>query len=115
MGSGPAFERIMRELLGDNLPDAAGTEGLTHFLTRHGDADGDGLLSRGEFQFLTWRLREMENDLNLEADFIFTIFDANQDSKICREEFVKLFEYLSKGKGHSSLEYINSIYSELDA
>lgn len=117
--NGRIFDRLMRELLSEHLPQSFDTNAFRQFIIRLGDVDGNGFLSRGEFQFFTWRLKCMDQDLDLEADFIFSIFDADRDGRLSRNEFTQLFKFWSKDNlpnspGASSQAYIDKQYKELD-
>lgn len=92
---GSVFEQSMRVLLsdGEELPPSIDTSLFVKFLMREGDADGSGTLSLGEFLNITWRLKNLGNDLSLETDFVFSIFDGNQDGKLTTNEFKQLITF----------------------
>lgn len=110
-----AFRQIMVELLHDHLPDSFDVDLLRQFVMRQGDADNNGCLSLCEFRHLTWRLKNIETDINLEADFVFTLFDADRDGRISPNEFTSLFKFLTRADSTTSSEaYIKQQMSELD-
>jgi Ca2+-binding EF-hand superfamily protein len=92
---GSVFEQSMRVLLsdGEELSPSIDTSLFVKFLMREGDADGSGTLSLGEFLNITWRLKNLGNDLSLETDFVFSIFDSNQDGKLTTNEFKELITF----------------------
>lgn len=57
----------------------------------------------------------MDADANLEADFIFSIFDTDRDGHLSRDEFKGVFQFLSRDQGHSSTAYIDDVMAQVDA
>jgi Ca2+-binding EF-hand superfamily protein len=110
-----SFFECFQECLGEKLPGITDMRGFVDFVLGRGDEDGDRHLSRKEFENLTWRVKHMAADIDLETQFVFALFDPNRDGKLDFHEFEKLFNFQSRGGNrNSSKEYIAMIMKELD-
>eukprot|EP00930_Biecheleria_cincta_P040558 TRINITY_DN27784_c0_g1_i1.p1 TRINITY_DN27784_c0_g1~~TRINITY_DN27784_c0_g1_i1.p1 ORF type:complete len:485 (+),score=74.07 TRINITY_DN27784_c0_g1_i1:31-1485(+) len=70
---------------------------ILDFVIRVASRDYGGLLSLNQFQILTWRLRRIDTDIDLEADFVFSVFDTHGKGSLNAGELQQLLDFQSSG------------------
>jgi Ca2+-binding EF-hand superfamily protein len=112
-----SFADCIRECLGEaqHLPGLKYLKSLVNFVLGKADADGDNNLSLKEFESFTWKVKNMQSDIDFETEFLFQIFDPDRNGKLDLEEFAQMFNFHSGGGGQvSSKQYIKDVMAELD-
>jgi Ca2+-binding EF-hand superfamily protein len=110
------FAKYIQECLPkQRLPDTRYSKGLVDFVLGRANNFGDDHVSKAEFEEFTWKMKNMQSDIDFETEFMFALFDPDRNGQIDHEEFRLLFNFQSQGGRHnSSEEYIKKIMKELD-
>lgn len=111
------FFECVKECLGDHslhCLDCANLNHLVNFVMGVADENKDQHLSLTEFQSFTWNMKNMTSEVDFESDFIFALFDLDNNGRIDFDEFERLFKFHVGEKRGSSKEYIAEVMRELD-
>lgn len=107
------FVEAMHDCFGGSLPESA-VDALVNFAIRLAGT-GSGSLSLQDFQALTWKLRRMDLDAELEADFVFSVFESTGKGLLNLHVFSQLLSF----HGFDILDKLGSkeaatLFSEID-
>lgn len=91
-----AFLDKLRECFQASLSDDF-LNPIVDFVIRVAGRDNGGLLSLSQFQTLTWRLRRIDTDVDLEAEFVFSVFDARGQGRLDAGELQQLLDFQNSG------------------
>lgn len=70
---------------------------IVDFVIRVAGSENGGRLSLSQFQSLTWRLRRIDTDVDLEAEFVFSVFDTRGQGRLDAGELQQLLDFQNSG------------------